>query len=132
VNSQPDPSTFIAAARRWGAIGTVVFVLLATGSPFSGGATGFSFVVNGWTTAAVLGLVASIVLGRWVVWRPLFGEIVIAGALWAVLNELSQSTDAHWIDRGVQFGSAALVGYVTGSIVGLAIAALRPSPLPHD
>jgi prepilin signal peptidase PulO-like enzyme (type II secretory pathway) len=122
-----DPSTdnFVAAAHRWGAGGAVLFVALAVASPFEGGATGFSFVVNAWATVAVFALVASIVVGRWHEWRPLMAEVVIAGAAWAVLNEVSQAISAHWVDRGVQFGSAMLVGYLTGSIVGLAVETIR-------
>jgi hypothetical protein len=127
--AEPTPTDYLSSARRWGLAGIVLFSMLAYGSPFSGGATGFSFVVNGWTTVAVFGLVASIVLGRWQPWRPLFAEIVIAGAVWAVLNEISQTTNQQWIDRGVQFGSAGLVGYVTGTVVGLAVVVLRQSLL---
>jgi hypothetical protein len=130
--AEPSAAAYVASARRWGAAGIVLFVLLASGSPFSGGATGFSFVVNGWTTVAVFGLVASIVLSRWHPWRPLFAEIVIAGAAWAVLNEISQTTSQQWIDRTVQFGSAGIVGYVTGTVVGLAVVVLRPPLTHHD
>jgi hypothetical protein len=74
----------------------------------------------------VFALVASIVMGRWGQWRPLMAEVVIVGATWAVLNEISQAITARWVDRGVQFGSAMLVGYLTGTIVGLAVVVLRP------